>query len=282
MLDSNPTAMLGPPSLSRYLPVKITIDSDLCQVKECANIIGAMEKLKAGAAKLGLKLKPEALANFETYYRELTEWNRKMNLTSITDYDRVQVDHFLDALTVILAWLPNSPEPRVIDVGTGAGIPGIPLKIAIPQIYLTLLEATAKKATFLKHIADRLGLAGTEVVVGRAEDVAHQPDYREQFDLVLARGVAKLATLAELTLPFGCTGGQVIAHKKGQIEAELNEADFAIRTLGGTLKEIVPVTLPEFPDKRCLVVIEKVGKTPAQYPRRAGMPAKRPLVAKFQ
>lgn len=264
------------------MPVKITIDSDLWQVKDCANIIGAMEKLKAGAEKLGLELKPQALANFETYYRELTEWNRKMNLTSITNYDRVQVDHFLDALTVMLAWQPKSPEPQVIDVGTGAGIPGIPLKITIPQIRLTLLEATAKKARFLKHIADTLALARTEVVVGRAEDVAHQPDYRERFDLVLARGVARLATLAELTLPFCCTGGQVIAHKKGQIEAELREAEFAIRTLGGRLKEVVPVTLPEFPDNRCLVVMEKASPTPEKYPRRAGMPEKRPLVAKFQ
>jgi 16S rRNA (guanine527-N7)-methyltransferase len=239
-----------------------------------------MEKLKAGAEKLGLKLKPEALANFETYYRELTEWNRKINLTSITDYDEVQVDHFLDALTVTLAWHPEVPEPRVIDVGTGAGIPGIPLKIALPQMRLTLLEATAKKATFLKHIAERLGLDMTEVVVGRAEDVAHQPDYREQFDLVLARGVARLATLAELALPFCRVGALVIAHKKGQIETELKEAEFAIRTLGGRLKEVVPVTLPEFPDNRALVVIEKVWETPPLYPRRAGMPGKRPLARK--
>jgi 16S rRNA (guanine527-N7)-methyltransferase len=239
-----------------------------------------MDKLKAGAEKLELNLGQSELGKFEIYYRELTEWNRKMNLTSITGYEEVQVDHFLDALTVALAWQPQSQQPQVIDVGAGAGIPGIPLKIALPQIRLTLLEATAKKAGFLRHIVGKLALNNTDVVVGRAEDIARQPEFRELFDLALARGVARLATLAELTLPFSRTGGLVIAHKKGQIESELSEAEFAIRTLGGRLKEVVPVTLPQFPDNRCLVVIEKVGETPPQYPRRAGMPGKNPLLGK--
>jgi 16S rRNA (guanine527-N7)-methyltransferase len=240
-----------------------------------------MEKLKAGSARLGLKLGAVELEKFQTYYRELTDWNRRVNLTAITDYEGVQVDHFLDALTVLLAWQPTPAEPRVIDVGAGAGIPGIPLKIVMPQIRLTLLEATAKKTAFLGHIVNRLGLAGTEVKTGRAEEIAHQPEYRDRFDLVLGRGVARLATLAELTLPFCRTGGLVIAHKKGNIEAEVREAEYAIVVLGGRLKQLVPVTLPEFPDNRCLVVIEKVSGTPEQYPRRAGMPGKKPLLRKF-
>jgi len=241
-----------------------------------------MDSLKAGAEKLGIKLGERELGQFQTYYQELVEWNQRMNLTSITDYEQVQVDHFLDALTVTLVWRPGDAQARVIDIGTGAGIPGIPLKIAFQQIRLTLLDATAKKAGFLRHVVGKLELGGTEVVAGRAEDIAHHAAYREQFDLVLSRAVARLATLAELTLPFCRKGGLVIAHKRGQIEAEVNEAAYAIGILGGKLKGVVPVTLPEFTDNRALVVLEKVSPTPENYPRRAGMPGKRPLGVKFQ
>jgi 16S rRNA (guanine527-N7)-methyltransferase len=242
-----------------------------------------MDRLRAGAEKLGITLSEADIGKFRTFYEELIEWNQRINLTSITGYERVQVDHFLDALTVLTVWRPQSPQPRVMDVGAGAGIPGIPLKIAYPQIRLTLLEATAKKTGFLRHIVGKLELGDTQVVVGRAEDMAQEAVYREQFDLVLARGVARLATLAELTLPLCRTGGLVIAHKRGQIEAEVNEAAYAIGVLGGKLKEMAPVTMPEFTDNRALVVIEKVLPTPEKYPRRAGMPAKRPLTGeKFQ
>ena len=241
-----------------------------------------MDKVKAGAQRLGLELGQDELDMFETFCRELIDWNRRINLTSITDYDAVQVDHFLDALTVVLAWRPGSTLPRVIDVGTGAGIPGIPLKIAFPQIRLTLLEATAKKAEFLRHIVGVLKLDATEVVVGRAEDAARLPQHREQYDLVLGRAVAKLATLAELTLPFCRVGGAVVTHKKVQIADEVEEAEFAIAALGGKLKETVPVDLPEFPDNRCLVVMEKTSPTPEKYPRRAGVPTKKPLLVKSQ
>jgi 16S rRNA (guanine527-N7)-methyltransferase len=239
-----------------------------------------MDSLKAGAEKLGIKLGERELGQFQTYYQELVEWNQRMNLTSITDYEQVQVDHFLDALTVTLVWRPGDAQARVIDIGTGAGIPGIPLKIAFPQIRLTLLDATAKKAGFLRHIMGKLELGGTEVVAGRAEDIAHLAAYREQFDLALARGVARLSTLTELTLPFCRKGGLVIAHKKGDIDREVRQANFAIATLGGKLKEVRAVTLPEFTDNRALVVVEKVSPTPENYPRRAGMPAKRPIKTK--
>ena len=239
--------------------------------------MSVMEKLIAGAAKLGLNLETREIGLFQTYYRELIDWNKRMNLTSITDYEQVQVNHFLDALTVALAWKPESSQPKVIDVGSGAGIPGIPLKIVFPQIQLVLLEATAKKTNFLHHIVEKLSLKDVDIVVGRAEDVAHNNEYREKFDLVLARGVADLAALSELTLPFCSLGGLVIAHKKGDVQEEIKRAENAIKILGGRLKETRSVMLPEFPDNRCLVVIEKISVTPEKYPRRAGMPAKRPI-----
>ncbi len=236
-----------------------------------------MEKLRAGAERLGIRLGEEELRQFQTYYEELIEWNKRMNLTSITNYEEVQVNHFLDALTVALAWKPEHQQSRVIEVGAGAGIPGIPLKIVFPQILLVLLEATAKKTTFLRHIVEKLGLTDVEVVTGRAEEVAHNPQYRAQFHVVLARGLAKLVALGELTLPFCANCGLVIAHKKGEIQEEVKRAESAIKILGGRLKELVLVTLPEFPDNRCLVVIEKISATPEKYPRRPGAPAKKPL-----
>ena len=239
-----------------------------------------MEKLEAGAQKLGLPLTPEQLEQFVIYYRELADWNQRLNLTSITGHEEVQIKHFLDSLTVTLALEPPFDESsfRLIDIGTGAGLPGIPLKIVLPTIKLVLLEATAKKADFLRHLKDRLGLADVEVVVGRAEEVAHQAQYREQFDLVLSRAVASLPALVELTLPFCRVRGSFIAQKKGDIEGEVYRADRAIRLLGGSLREVKRVDLEEFTDERFLVIIDKVQPTPANYPRRPGIPAKRPIV----
>jgi 16S rRNA (guanine527-N7)-methyltransferase len=238
-----------------------------------------MEKLLSGASRLGLQLSPEQLQQFETYYHELIDWNKRINLTAITGYEDVQINHFLDSLTVTLAWQPSAgePGPNIIDVGTGGGLPGIPLKIAFPQIRLVLLEATAKKATFLRHLQGRLKLEELGIVVGRAEELAHNARYREGFDLVLSRGVAPLPTLAELTLPFCTVGGIVIVHKKGDIEEELKKASRAIDTCGGKLREVRAVELPEFPDLRQLVVIDKISATPEQYPRRPGIPKKRPI-----
>ena len=240
----------------------------------------SMEKLKSGAAKLGLSLSQGQLEQFNTYYQELITWNRRMNLTSITDYEEVQIKHFLDSLTVTLALKKSIgiESLRIIDVGTGAGMPGLPLKILFPDISLMLLDATAKKATFLHHIKDKLGLENVEVVVGRSEEVAHLVEYRERFDIVLSRAVAPLATLAELTLPFCAIGGSFIAQKKGEIELEVSQADKAIGVLGGKLREVKRIELEEFTDERYLVIIDKISATPHQYPRRPGVPAKRPLV----
>jgi len=239
-----------------------------------------MEKLEAGAQKLGLPLTPEQLEQFSIYYRELNDWNRRLNLTSITGCEEVQIKHFLDSLTVTLALTPPFDESSfsLIDVGTGAGLPGIPLKIVLPGIKLVLLEATAKKADFLRHLQNRLGLADVEVVVGRAEDMAHQPQYRENFDMVLSRAVASLPALVELTLPFCTVGGSLIAQKKGDIEGEVRRADRAIRLLGGSLREVKRISLEELSDRRFLVVIDKVRPTPGKYPRRSGIPKKSPIV----
>jgi 16S rRNA (guanine527-N7)-methyltransferase len=239
-----------------------------------------MEKLKAGARKLGLHLSPEQIAQFETYYRELLDWNQRVNLTGITGYEEVQVRHFLDSLTVIPALQPpaGAGGSSIIDVGSGAGLPGIPVKILLPDTKLVLLEATAKKARFLSRLIARLELDDVAVVIGRAEEVAHDARYREKFELALSRAVAPLPALVELTLPFCVVGGSFVAQKKGAIETEVAEASRAITVLGGNLREIKRVDLEEFGDRRWLVAVDKVRPTPSQYPRRPGMPAKRPIV----
>ena len=186
--------------------------------------------------------------------------------------------HFLDSLTAVLALSPETRAGgKVIDVATGAGFPGIPLKIALPGLRLTLVDSIGKKATFLEHLLDALNLPDVELLLERAESLAHEPDNRDGFDVVLARGLAPLRVLAELTLPFCKPGGILAAHKKGDIAQELEDARNAIELLGGRLADVQPVQVSGLEDNRVLVILEKIAPTPPRYPRRPGLPKKRPL-----
>ncbi len=266
-----------------------------------------MKLLARGAPELGIGLSGEQLEQFEVYYRELADWNSRMNLTSVIDYSEAQVKHFLDSLTLLPALrgspaavppmyrqtrlLPAQPGGpaagmaaglRVVDVGAGAGFPGLPLKLAFPDIKLALVEATGKKADFLRHLVAVLNLSGVAVHTGRAEELAHRPELRASFDLTLARGLAKLPALLEYTLPFTRRGGQVAAWKRrnpatGGLAAELAAAQTALQILGGRLGRVYPVTASGLTDNRVVLMVEKVKATPGKYPRRPGTPQKQPL-----
>lgn len=238
-----------------------------------------MRTLAAAAASLlHLGLGQAELAAFQTYADELTEWNSRFNLTAIADAEGVQIKHFLDSLTCLIA-LRAAPAPTLslVDVGTGAGFPGIPLKIVCPAIRLTLVEATGKKVKFLERLIARLGLSGVTAVKARAEEIGHDPAHRERYDWAVARAVAELPALAEYLLPLARIGGKCLAQKGDGAPGETQTAERALRLLGGRLNQLIPVELPGVAETRHLVVIDKVAATPAKYPRRAGMPTKAPL-----
>jgi len=238
-----------------------------------------MEPLITGAHELGITLTDRHLAAFEACYQELVAWNQRFNLTAITDREGVLVRHFLDSLSCLKA-LPRAElaaGARVIDVGTGAGFPGLPLKIVCPAMRLTLLEATRKKVTFLEHVVHLLGLKDVEVIHGRAETLGHEPAHREQYEWALARAVAEMPTLAEYLLPLVWVGGTALAQKGEGAAAEVHGADAAIVTLGGQVRQLVPVELRGLAETRYLVVVDKVAATPEKYPRRPGAAQKRPL-----
>ncbi len=239
-----------------------------------------MEQLAAGATRLGYPLTSAQLSLFETYRTELRLWNEHTNLTSITEAAEVETRHFLDSLTVLLALDADeaaSPCLRLLDVGSGAGFPCVPLKIVLPQARISLLEATGKKVRFLRHLVTVLGLPEVEVLQGRAEALGRLPPHREAFPLVVSRAVAPLATLVELCLPFCSVGGSFVALKKGDITREIQEACAAISILGGDNPRIINIPPFLLDDNRCLVSIRKTAPTPDRYPRRPGIPAKRPL-----
>ncbi len=237
-----------------------------------------MRKLIDGAAKFGLGLTPGQVEQLQVYYEELVSWNQRINLTAITDYEQVQIKHFLDSLSVALVveMAGGRSKFRLLDVGSGAGLPGIPLKIVFPEVKLMLLDSTAKKTAFLGYLIDRLELDEVEVLTGRAEHIAHRGDYRQRFNLVVSRAVGRLATIAELTLPFCQIGGIFVALKKGHIDGEIIEALRPINILGGKLREVKKVELEELEGRR-LVIVDKVSSTPQLYPRRPGVPQRRPL-----
>jgi 16S rRNA (guanine527-N7)-methyltransferase len=237
-----------------------------------------MDRLFSGVQKLlGLTPSPQQRRAFQAYYQELVEWNSRFNLTAITDFEGVQIRHFLDSLSCLLALPPANQPLSLIDVGTGAGFPGLPLKIVRPAWRLTLLEATGKKTQFLCHLIERLELTGVTVINDRAEQVGHDPTHRESYDWVLARAVAEMPTLAEYLLPLCKVGGRCLAQKGENAIAEVSRAEQALNMLGGRLNRLIPVELPGLAEVRHLVVVDKVASTPGKYPRRPGMPAKRPL-----
>lgn len=240
-----------------------------------------MQELVAGAQELKIALKPEQVEALRVYQQELSAWNNRFNLTAITDEQGIQIRHFLDSFSCLLALEPGErfTGRRVIDVGTGAGFPGVPLKILCPGMKLTLLEATAKKVRFLEHIVAALGLKDVSVVHGRAEELGQDPDHREQYHWAMARAVADLPILVEYLLPLIKVGGRGLAQKGEGAPAEVQRSEWALNQLGGQIRRLVPVGLRGLAETRYLVIIDKVAATPARYPRRPGMPSKRPLLS---
>jgi 16S rRNA (guanine527-N7)-methyltransferase len=225
---------------------------------------------------LGLNLTRQQIKALETYERELLEWNARVNLTAINDSKGIRIKHFLDSLTCLMV-MRESPMEHVIDVGTGAGFPGLPLKIVMPAMQLTLVDSVGKKADFCRHIAKLLALDGVDIIQKRAEVLGKNPRHRQHYDWAMARAVANLSVLAEYLLPLVRVGGGMLAMKGEGGPAEAHAADHAIHVLGGHLRQLVPVTLPGVVEGRYLVIADKVAATPDAYPRRTGIPAKRPL-----
>jgi len=225
---------------------------------------------------LGLRLSTEQEEALEWFGAELLRWNERVNLTAIRTPEEVRAKHFLDSLSVLTATGCLNSK-RVVDVGTGAGFPGLVLKIACPQMRLTLVEAVGKKLDFCKHVAAALGLEGVAFLHARAEEVGRRGEHRESYDVAVARAVARLPVLAEYLLPLVRLGGVMVAQKGETAPQEVQAAQYAFAVLGGSLEKVQEVELPHITEERYLVIARKVAATPARYPRRAGIPSKRPL-----
>lgn len=225
---------------------------------------------------LDIELSEKQKQQFVDYYELLVERNKVMNLTGITEYEEVNEKHFVDSLSLTKAQ-DMSKVNEVMDVGTGAGFPGIPLKIAFPHLEVVLLDSLQKRVKFLNEVIEKLELVGIKAIHGRAEDYARQEEYRGRFDLCVSRAVANLSTLAEFCLPYVNIGGHFIPYKSGEIETELNASTKAIQILGGSIQEVVKFQLPESDISRSFVMIVKKKATAKKYPRKAGLPAKEPL-----
>ncbi len=236
-----------------------------------------MEELVHSAQQLfGVHLTGRQVVALMAFEKELLAWNQQFNLTAIRDAEGIRTKHFLDSFSCTLAWKENPPK-RLIDVGTGAGFPGIPLKILYPFMQLTLVESVRKKANFCRHAVEVLKLDAVEVVTARAEEVGQMSIHRETYDWAVARAVANLPVLAEYLLPLVQVGGKMLAQKGHSGPAEANNAEFALKILGGRMRHLLPVTLPGVAEERYLVVVDKVAATPPQYPRKPGFPVKKPL-----
>ena len=229
------------------------------------------------AKEYGLELTSDQISAFNRYYELLIEWNEKINLTAITEPREVAIKHIVDSLSCYQKELFTG-QVSLIDVGTGAGFPGLPLKIFYPELKLTLLDSLNKRVKFLQLVVDELGLKDVEVIHARSEEAARNKKYREKFDLATTRAVARLPIICEYCLPFVKQGGTFIALKGRQYEEEIQEAQKAFSVLGGKLVKSMPVKLPELEDKRAVVYIKKEKATPKVYPRKAGTPERNPIV----
>lgn len=233
-----------------------------------------LDKFKTGLEKLNIALSEKQIQQFLDYYEMLVETNKVMNLTAITEFDEVIEKHFLDSLSLCQVYDLNQ-KAKILDMGTGAGFPGIPLKIAFPEIDLVLADSLNKRIKFLQEVTDRLELKKVEALHARAEEMGRNKQYREQFDLCVSRAVANLSSLSEYCIPFVKEGGMFISYKSGEIEEETNRAKKAISILGGKIEDVYKFNLYE--QKRSFVIIKKEKKTPKAYPRKAGTPTKMPL-----
>lgn len=235
-----------------------------------------LEKFKNGLQQLHIALSEKQMEQFLQYYELLVEKNKVMNLTAITEFDEVVEKHFLDSVSLTQQLDLHQPL-KVLDLGTGAGFPGIPLKIVFPELEITLMDSLNKRVLFLQDVISSLQLENIEAVHGRAEEAARNKKYREGFDLCVSRAVANISTLSEYCLPFVKVGGSFISYKSSTIEDELEEGKKGIAILGGKVKDVYKFTLPESELQRSFVIIEKEKKTPKAYPRKAGTPSKEPL-----
>jgi len=240
-----------------------------------AHVNPAQQTFLEGLHQLGVKLTEQQLNQFLQYRQELLDWNTRINLTAISDPDEVLLKHFLDSLSLLLVY--DAHHARLLDIGAGAGFPGLPLKIVRPHWQVVLLEATGKKVRFLQHMIEALQLKDVEAVHGRAEELAHKARYRASFDVVTARAVASLSTLLEYAAPFCRIGGQIILPKKGELAEELAQGKRAAKQVGTGFKADIPVSLPGLEDGRRLLVWEQVSTCPEQFPRSGGVMAKKPL-----
>ncbi|MEG6522719.1 16S rRNA (guanine(527)-N(7))-methyltransferase RsmG [Desulfotomaculum sp. 1211_IL3151] len=234
------------------------------------------EALKKAAAEIGFTLTEEQITSFKNFYLLLIEWNEKINLTAITEPTEVAVKHFIDSLTC-LKTVEIPPGAKIVDIGTGAGFPGIPLKIFRSDLNITLMDSLNKRVTFLNEVIARLGLTDVRAVHDRAEDFGQKKEHREKYDYVISRAVARLAVLSEYCLPCTRVNGYFISQKGPDIDEELKEASKAIEVLGGAPADIHKLQLPLIEDGRSLVIIKKIKPTPTHYPRKAGTPAKKPV-----
>lgn len=237
--------------------------------------------LEENLKELDITLSSKQFDQFDLYYNLLIEKNKVMNLTSIVDYNEVVIKHFVDSLSLVRIFNLNT-DFSIIDVGTGAGFPGIPLKIVFPHLNIVLLDSLKKRIKFLDDVIDQLQLNDSntsliETIHSRAEDIAHKEKYREKFDLCVSRAVAKLSTLSEYCLPFVKLGGSFVSYKAGNVQEELEEADKAIKTLGGSIIKVDSFQLPNTDMDRKLIRIDKISFTPKKFPRSAGTPKREPI-----